>query len=82
MASAGCSARALPLHTRKTVKAAATQIASRRSSTAAAGIHHKMLPASRTLTSETMCTAVEAAGAVAHVRHGDWFRDGRGLVDK
>jgi hypothetical protein len=41
-----------------------------------------MLPASRTLTSETMCTAVEAAGAVAHVRHGDWFRDGRGLVDK
>ena len=49
-------------------------------------IHHKMLPASRTIalrqTSKTMRTAVEKADAVVQARCGVQFPGGRGLVDK
>ena len=46
-------------------------------------IHHKMLPASRTValrqTSKTMRTAVEKADAVVQARRWVQFPDGRGL---
>jgi hypothetical protein len=49
-------------------------------------IHHKMLPASRTIalrqTSKTMRTAVERANAVVQARREVQFHDGRGLLDK
>ncbi len=49
-------------------------------------IHHKMLPASRTValrqTSKTMRTAVEKADAVVQARRRVQFPDGQGLLDK
>ena len=49
-------------------------------------IHHKMLPASRTMamrqTFKTMRTAVEKTDAVVQARSGVQFPDGRGLLDK
>jgi Ran GTPase-activating protein (RanGAP) involved in mRNA processing and transport len=49
-------------------------------------IHHKMLPASRTValrqTSKMMRTAVEKADAVVQARRGVQFPDGQGLLDK
>ena len=49
-------------------------------------IHHKLLPAIRTIalrqTSKTMRTAVEKANAVVQARRGVQFPDGRGLLDK
>jgi len=44
-------------------------------------IHHKMLPASRTI-ALTMRTAVEKADAVVKERRRVLFPDGRGLLDK
>jgi hypothetical protein len=49
-------------------------------------IHHKMLPASRTIalrqTSRTMRTAVEKADVVVQARRGIQFPGGQGLLDK
>ena len=51
-----------------------------------AEMHHKMLPASRTIalrrTSKTMGTAVEKAHAVVQARRGIYFPHGRGLLDR
>jgi hypothetical protein len=49
-------------------------------------IHHKMLPACRTIdlrqTSRTIRTAVEKANVVVQARHGVQIPDSRGLLDK